>query len=372
MKWYRSLSQTENELLHCLGSNPLEEAKHLVQVLDSFRSAGQDIILQDFEVAKRNRVENRLWDIHGNINSQYRKHLRQFREAGGKNKAVEQRKLEKHFLEFIKSSQRFYRSFIQSLCSHFEGVEALKAVANKLTLSTLSAQESAPATGDLQHSLLLSCHQNLIRLGDLSRWREMQLETRSRNWGPAIGYYDLAKKIYPRSGASHNQLAVISLQDMDHLGAVYHLHLAIAVQEPHPNANDNLEIEFKKIEHIWSNSGLFVHENTGAGEGDVNAFVTPFLRLHAACYKGEESQERRELEDRTLNQLDYIPKGRVMHGFLSKMVLINVAAEHVAVYRLKSRSSIAPYVLRRPTSLKHEKTMPIPRRPCSPFSSSSD
>ena len=55
----------------------------------------------------------------------------QFSESGGKRKPVEQRKAMKQYLEFIKSSQRFYRAYIQKLASRFGGITELEAVAGK-------------------------------------------------------------------------------------------------------------------------------------------------------------------------------------------------------------------------------------------------
>lgn len=49
---------------------------------------------------------------------------------------VAERKLAKHFLDFVKSSQRFYRSYIQRLASRFGGIRELEVVANRLTLSS--------------------------------------------------------------------------------------------------------------------------------------------------------------------------------------------------------------------------------------------
>lgn len=49
---------------------------------------------------------------------------------------MEYRKIAKQFLDFIKSGQRFYRGYIQSLATRFEGVKELDAVANILTLSS--------------------------------------------------------------------------------------------------------------------------------------------------------------------------------------------------------------------------------------------
>jgi hypothetical protein len=47
---------------------------------------------------------------------------------------VEKRKLKKHYLDFIKSSQRFYRGYIQRLASHFGGLPEIDAVAKKCNL----------------------------------------------------------------------------------------------------------------------------------------------------------------------------------------------------------------------------------------------
>ena len=92
----------------------------------------------------------------------------------------------------------------------------------------------------------MSCYQTLIRLGDLSRWRETQLATKYRNWGPAIGYYELANRIYPDLGTSHNQLAVIAQNDGNYFDVIYHLYRALAVAEPCLGSKTNLQIHFKK------------------------------------------------------------------------------------------------------------------------------
>ena len=334
---HSSLQRTEKELQACLVSKSPGTPEPVGQLLTSLRSVCLDIILQDFKLAQRRGVENRLWDIHGKIHSQYRKQLRQFRKADGKKKVVEQRKTEKHFLDFIKSSQRFYRGYIQSLSSHFGGGKDLEAVANKLMLSTLSFEEPMPTTGSLQRMLSTSCHQTLIRLGDLSRWRETQMETKDRNWGPAIGYYDLASRINPASGASHNQLAVIALQDMNHLGAVYHLYLALAVEEPHPNAKDNLEVEFQKIEEAWTKEEPILREKVSDAQGAPKDLAASFVRLHACCYNGRDLLEHEELERGTLKELAVNLKDRPIDGTLSKIVIVNIAAEYFAGQRLQGK-----------------------------------
>lgn len=51
---------------------------------------------------------------------------------------VEKRKTAKHYLDFIKSSQRFYRGYIQKLASNFGGIRELEAVAQKFNVDSMS------------------------------------------------------------------------------------------------------------------------------------------------------------------------------------------------------------------------------------------
>lgn len=189
----------------------------------------------------------------------------------------------------------------------------------------------------MAHFILVSCHRTLVHLGDLSRWRETQSVTKDRNWGPAIGYYNLAGLIYPMSGASHNQLAVIALVDVNHLSATYHLYRALAVEEPHPSAKGNLEIEFKKIEEAWSKGELIKSDPVRNGQEAGKALVGWFMRLHARCYKGLDFQEHEELESEVLSQLVVDLKERSFESTLSKLIMVNIAAEFFAGVRLQGK-----------------------------------
>ncbi len=315
---------------------------NILHFLAQYRFACEDTIFQDFEFAVGKDVENRLWDFHGRINNRFRKELKNFQDTAGRKKPVERRKLVKDCLDFIKSSQRFYRGYVQRLAARFDGIPALEAVAKRLTLSTLSADEPSQVSGSLGQSILLSCHQTLVRLGDLSRWRETQLETKDRNWGPAIGYYDLARAVYPASGASHNQMAVIALVDLDHLRAMYYLYRALASEEPYPTAKGNLEIEFKKIEDAWS-KGEMIQNDLGPFQDQApgKALVGWYVRLHARCYKGVEFPEHEELESEVLSQLTVDLKERSLEGIFSNFILINIAAGYFAGVRLQGDAGSA-------------------------------
>ena len=216
-------------------------------------------------------------------------------------------------------------------------------------LIALSADEPTQVSGTLAHSILISCHQTLVRLGDLSRWRETQSVTKDRNWGPAIGYYILAGLVRPTSGASHNQLAVIALVDVNHLSATYHLYRALAVEEPHPSAKGNLEIEFRKIEDAWSNGKLIQTDPARNSQEPGKALVGWFMRLHARCYNGLDFPEHEELESEVLSQLAVDLKERSFESTLNKFVMINIAAESFAGVRAQGKLSILVHVMIRHT-----------------------
>ena len=227
--------------------------------------------------------------------------------------------------------------------------------------TALSADEPTEVSGTLAHDIFLSCHQTLVRLGDLSRWRETQSVAKDRDWGPAIGYYNLAGLIYPSSGASHNQLAVIALAETNHLSATYHLYRALAVEEPHPSAKDNLEIELKKIEEAWSKGELVKNDPVRKTQEPRKVLVGWFIRLHARCYRGFDFSEHEELESEVLSQLVVELKERSFENTLSKFVMINIAAEYFAGVRVQGRLVDLLDVMIRHTELLSQKAKALRR-----------
>ena len=264
---------------------------------------------------------------------------------------MERRKLEKHYLEFIKSSQRFYRGYVQHLSSQFGGILELDKVAKKfkqdgkwsiqsgsivvddlanrgeIILADVTVEPRIEVSDSLRNQVLRSCHATLIRLGDFSRYRETELVSKDRNWGPAIGYYDLATLIRPDSGVSHNQLAVIALADGNHLGATYHLYRALTAKEAHPSAKGNLEIEFRKVMSAWAKGELIRPEDAGVSGRSLAPW---FVYLHAQCYKGVDFPEHDELESEVVSRLAVDLKERSLDGKLQKFCVINIAAEYFA------------------------------------------
>lgn len=197
-------------------------------------------------------------------------------------------------------------------------------MADNIALSVDPAVE----TSDQETQLILeSCHATLVRLGDLSRYRETEVQTKQRNWAPAVGYYDVAAAIKPSSGASHNQMAVIALVDADHTRAIYHLYRALSVPNPYPRAQENLDTEFKKILDRKSKNQLFPKSPEQQPSDGLQAW---FVYLHARLNAGINFPEHEELENEVLTNLSVELKERPLDGLLNKFALSNIAAQHLA------------------------------------------
>jgi len=294
------------------------------------RIACEVTIFTDFEYATKEEVEAKLWEAHISINTRYRKLVEAYRKGDQKKHVVERRKLEKRYADFIKTSQFFYKGYIQRLASHFTGMDGLRRIAHRLSLEVLSVDERHKVIPEVEHMIEMSCHATLLRLGDLSRYRN-NLRTKDRSWEPAMGYYALANDLYPDSGSSHNQMAVIALAEVNHLHAVYHIYRALAVKEPHPLAKSNLELEFKKILSAWKK------DHAQPKTDSLGTLISWFCRLHAKFYEGVEFSTREELENEVLSRIARLLKEQTFGDTLEKFVLINVAAEAYAAERITGK-----------------------------------
>jgi hypothetical protein len=289
----------------------------------------------NLDPASRYTLEDKIWDCHVIVKIKLAAAI-QKQCASKEAKPVELRKVKKLFLEFIKSSQRHYRDYIGKLAEHAQGIPELEAVSRRVHITPRHFSdilvESQTSQGSNKKAVLRSCHATLVRLGDLSRYRETELVKNDREWGPAIGYYDLARKICPEIGSPYNQLAVIARADSRHLSVVYYLYRAIVVDEPHPNGKKNLEREFRRILAQWKKG------NKGERpSGPEAAMKFWFLCLHAKCYQGVEFEERDELENEVLGQLAVAVKEKPMDAILHKITLINIAAQRLAANETRAR-----------------------------------
>ncbi|CAI6336548.1 unnamed protein product [Periconia digitata] len=333
---HRRVRQIQEQLTKLADANaPCHE---LAALLNEYRAACESAIFADFESASSHQIEQQLWNAHLQVNTALRKHLRTARKH--KERVVELRKLHKTYLQFIKTSQRFYRLFILNLDAQFDGIPELRRVALRWKDDASRPSSRRSIAAHLKTHVLQSCHNTLIQLGDLSRYRETELgDDKDRNWGPAIGYYGLAADIYPDSGHSHNQLAVIAREDGNHFRSVYHIYRSLSSKIPYPQAKQNLEVEFKRIVHAWDKGELINNQRSPDGNAVSRALIAWFVRLHSKCYKGEEFKEHDELEGEVLSHLAIELKEHSLDSILQKIILINLAAEYFASFQMKGQNA---------------------------------
>jgi hypothetical protein len=205
-----------------------------------------------------------------------------------------------------------------------------------LQLSTLSVEKGTPLDAAMEQKLEMSCYTTLLRLGDLSRYRN-GLRTKDSSWATAIGYYQLAHDLLPELGSAHNQLAVIATYESDHLTAVYHTYRGITAIEPLKDHGNNLEVAFNKIISGFANSRL----GNQAKNDSMTTLINWFTLLHAKFYKGVEFATQKELENEVLTRLTLLIKDQKQNveSVLDKIVNINIAAEYFASKKMSGKSS---------------------------------
>lgn len=325
-KWKYAI-QIEAKILALFNEAGKPTFLEIDQEFHEFRLTCQDVIFLDFDYAARVGVGKHLWDAHTLINNRYRKLLIPYQRGELKDHVVERRKLEKRYVDFLKTSQFFYKCYIQRLASHFGGMPKLVRVAGCMELDLASVEEPVMVSEETARLLESSCHAVLLRLGDLSRYRNM-IRTKNSSWKPALGHYALANDLKPEDGTAHNQMAVVALADQNHLAAVYHLYRAATAIEPHILARGNLELEFKKI------IGVHEKQRAKANMDSLETLEWWFVLLQSKFYDGAIFSLHHELENEVVSRLAKLLQKHSFGETLEKIVLISIAAQFTAITRI--------------------------------------
>lgn len=313
-----------------------EPIKNLIAAFDAYRSACQAVVFADFTLAAKE--ETRLWNAHVEGKKYFSTQLRRLRkQVGSSAPHVSTRALIDLYLKWIRGSVKFYRSHVYKLSTAF-GIPELQDVAQQIKPDAQNDIAAANVlTPELHDRVLNSCHQTLIYLGDLSRWRASEKLDKNPDFGPATGYYGLACTIRPESGMGQHQLAVVALEQRYHLQAIYHLYRSICVAEPHPNAVKNLMVQFEKTNAAWDKGELIQKGSPNDPEAPKRALIGWFVRLHSMCFKGEKFRGFDELEREVMGQLSTELKVRSLGSTLSRMVLVNIASQHMSIENYKGQ-----------------------------------
>ncbi len=303
-----------------------EPIASLLSAFEEYRQACQVVIFDDFE-GEADRKGRILWYIHTEGKKYFHATLSGLRKQPGDHR-VGIRQLIKFYLRFIKDSQRFYLDLIRQINATFGGIPEVEAVVRQVKDEAAGESSQAPISPALRLKTLEACHQCLIYLGDLSRYRASEKLDKIPDFGPAIGYYGLACTLAPSSGMGHHQLAAVALEQQQHLHAIYHLYRSMMVDNPHPNAAKNLKLEIERANAAWERGELIPKSAPNEIEVAKRTLVGWFVRLHSVSFKGEAVRGLYELESEVSGQLAAEIKVRHLDKTLMRMVMVNLAAQH--------------------------------------------
>lgn len=290
-----------------------------------------EVIFYDFEYAHEKDVEGSLWQAHVVVNAEYR---RVVGHVNTQNQVVLKRKVDKLYRDFLKTSQFFYRGYIQRLSGQYY-IPELQQVARGLEVDPFVTPQQDPApSATLRAKLVGSCYLTLVRMGDLARYRYQNTEKPPKSsLDIALTYYGLAQMLDPDDGASFHQTAVLYQPSAKHLEIIYYFLRSVCVARPHKLGAANLGRAFKGL--LGHQPGSKGNSKNVTGKDPSEALTTWFLKLHAYYYQGVIFSAREELEKEVLHRLEVCLKAEGNEDLSLKMVLANIAACDVAFENIK-------------------------------------
>lgn len=290
-----------------------------------------EVIFYDFEYAQEKDVEGSLWQTHVVVNTEYR---RAISHVNTLNQVVLKRKVDKLYRDFLKTSQFFYRAYIQRLSSQFD-IPELRQVATDLKVDPFDVSQQQPAPlASLRSRLVSSCYLTLVRMGDLARYRCQNTEKPPKaSLDIALTYYGLARMLNPDDGASYHQTAVLFQPTTNNFEIIYHFLRSVCVAKPHKLGATNLERAFKGL--LGNQASSKGNSRQSAGKGPSDALTTWFLKLHAHYAQGVTFSAREELEKEVLHRLDVCLKAENNEQLALRILLANIAACDLAFENIK-------------------------------------
>ncbi|KAG6004873.1 hypothetical protein E4U21_000649 [Claviceps maximensis] len=322
--WHQALKIRKHllkqlERVHAEGTCRVDLSQFVAieSLLEKFRLSFVHTIFLDFQWAVKENAEEALWGLHTSINTEYRHIQSRLKHTSH---AVERRKAEKSYYNFLRVAQKFYKGYIQRLTARYD-VPELRRIADGIEAQQMEGTDQiSPVLTELRDMVLQSCHSTLLRMGDLARYRA-QAKHKNSGYETALTYYRLAHQLNPESGHSYHQMGIVHQYQGNHLDVVYYFYRSWAVESSHPFAKANIEAEFKSLRLPRARHNA---------SGTQDAFSLWFVKLHALFYKGEKFTQQAELEGEIMHRLEMACHSEKSTETLLKMTLINIAAHHIA------------------------------------------
>ncbi|KAK4481755.1 hypothetical protein RD792_012666 [Penstemon davidsonii] len=213
------------------------------------------IVLEDHAFSEKHDIEYALWQLHYRRIEELRALFNASIASAGSTAPQNGKgpvrsgpdrltKIRSQFKTFLSEATGFYHDFMLKIRAKY-GLQLgyfSDDQDNQISSSKDGNQSSEVKKG------LISCHRCLIYLGDLARYKGLYGEgdSKSRDFTAASSYYMQASSLWPSSGNSHHQLAILAGYLNDELVSIYRYFRSLAISNPFVTARDNLIIAFEK------------------------------------------------------------------------------------------------------------------------------
>lgn len=243
------------------------------------------------------------------------------------------------FKSFLGKTTTFFTDLLGALERRIDGVKS-----------------GGPPLGSTEvDDLLYLSHRCLIYLGDTSRYQEMHLDGKNKNWQISQRYYSRALRYAPHSGHAHNQLAVVAVYAESDCTALYHYCRSIMIKDTFQTGLANLALFFKKnaksVRELQVDDQISDVHNSSIREKETSArsatkkFNTAFIRLHGILFhvtspdqisSHDANDMLREFNNLTQEVLDSLT-GMIVHsligeGMLLRLIVICIFSVHRCVF----------------------------------------
>ena len=228
---------------------------------------------------------------------------------------MQQRKVISTLIKFVKGSQTYYRRLIHTLTKNLKFVDRLQLDdASPYGHSFRDNLNTAP------QSLLKRCSGSLIRLGDLSRWRE-EARGGSKNWVPSTNFYLLAQSLNPQDGTSMFKQSIISWAKGDVLTSIYQLYLSMMTELPCEQSWNHLTTQLRS-----PSPPLLTKPVKEADSIPRHDLIQSFLNTQLGCFRDQGSKDAEEM---FFANLESVLDHSVYLDDVAKMLLSGLAAEYI-------------------------------------------
>nr|XP_043631207.1 protein SMG7-like [Erigeron canadensis] len=218
------------------------------QIRDNYEA----IILEDNQFSEKHNVEFSLWDWHYKRIVEFRNHYNTLsasdsttsQHRGGPARTDKAQKIRLQFKTFLSEATGFYHEFLLKIRAKYGlPMGQFYPDSENHNLNEKDEKKSAEFKMGLQ-----SCHQCLIYLGDLARYKGLygEGESKGRDYAAASSYYLQAASLWPSSGNSHHQLGVLANYSGDEFLGLYRYFRSLAVKYPSSTSKENLSLVFEK------------------------------------------------------------------------------------------------------------------------------